>query len=215
MDILYRDDDCQIYISPIISDFNKYVEFFRGQTETIINKAQRLFKSTKRQYEWLTVRAVLYKIFQHETNISYSPEGKPFLVDENYNISISHSKEYVVILLSQSHQVGIDIEAVAPKIVPLCSRIVLPTELPSTFNQLSEQQKSILLTAFWSTKEATFKSLPCQKDIEMLKDISIVEYDKQTLLPEKIFTSTLGTVNVQCFIYNNNICSYIKFKHNT
>lgn len=214
MDILYNDGDCQIYISPIICDFNMFVEFFGNHTETIINRAQRLLKSAKRQYEWLTVRAMLYRIFQHEVEIYYSPEGKPFVRKEKCHISISHSKDYATILLSTSYQIGVDIEAVAPKITSLCHRITLPTELPANYELLNEKQKSLLLTSIWCTKEATFKSLSDQEGIQMLKDISIVAYDERTQLPQKIFTPVLGTVNVNCFVYKNNICSFIKFKHN-
>ena len=60
--------------------------------------------------EWLSVRVLLYAMLQEDKEIGYSPEGKPYLTDHSFFISISHTKGYVAVILSDKVPVGIDIE---------------------------------------------------------------------------------------------------------
>ena len=50
------------------------------------------FVSERRKMEWLSVRVLLYAMLQEDKEIGYSPEGKPYLTDHSFFISISHTK---------------------------------------------------------------------------------------------------------------------------
>ena len=69
------------------------------------------FVSERRKMEWLSVRVLLYSMLQEDKEIGYSPEGKPYLTDHSFFISISHTKGYVAVMLASSVPVGIDIDA--------------------------------------------------------------------------------------------------------
>ena len=68
------------------------------------------FTSERRKMEWLSVRVLLYSMLQEDKEIVYSSEGKPFLSDHSFYISISHTKGYVAVGLHSLDPVGIDIE---------------------------------------------------------------------------------------------------------
>ena len=49
------------------------------------------FVSERRKMEWLSVRVLLYSMLQEDKEIGYSLEGKPYLTDHSFFISISHT----------------------------------------------------------------------------------------------------------------------------
>ena len=68
------------------------------------------FVSERRKMEWLSVRVLLYSMLQEDKEIGYSLEGKPYLTDHSFFISISHTKGYVAVMLASFTPAGIDIE---------------------------------------------------------------------------------------------------------
>ena len=58
------------------------------------------FASERRKIEWLSVRVLLYFMLKEDKQIGYSSEGKPFLTDDSFFISISHTKGYVAVILN-------------------------------------------------------------------------------------------------------------------
>ena len=55
-------------------------------------------------------RALLFRLLGMHKEVCYEPSGKPYLADNSYFISISHTKGYVAVILSEEKPVGIDIE---------------------------------------------------------------------------------------------------------
>lgn len=123
-----------------------------AQVEQIINDDEKKRFQTlfgKRQQEFAAARTILYAMLGNRyEHIHYTAEGKPYL--QNYNISISHSKNYCAIILSSQAQVGIDIEEYRPKIGQLAPRFMTDAELQK-FTTLEQQ------TLVWCAKEALFK----------------------------------------------------------
>lgn len=71
----------------------------------------RVFTAESRKLERLAVRVLLYVMLGEEKEIGYHPNGKPYLADSSFSISISHTKGYVAVLLGRPEkEVGIDIE---------------------------------------------------------------------------------------------------------
>ena len=68
------------------------------------------FVSERRKMEWTSVRVLLYSMLREDKEIAYSSEGKPYLADHSFFISISHTKGYVAVILGSQAPVGIDIE---------------------------------------------------------------------------------------------------------
>lgn len=88
-------------------------------------------------------------------NILLTTTGKPFLPDESYFFSISHSADYVAVITSAKSNVAIDIQHVAPKIESIKQKYLTEEEmnLLSTLSISPYEQ----FTFAWSIKEAMFK----------------------------------------------------------
>ena len=114
-----------------------------------LNKIQ----SIKRKREWLSVRLLLQRLTRARTFIIYKTNGAPVLSDGSFNISISHTTGYAVILLSTTNHPGVDIEVRSDRAWKLKEKFLNKTELeiiPSAID---------VATICWCAKETAYKSL--------------------------------------------------------
>ena len=164
-----------LYVSQIIDTLPDLAQYFGADTEEIVNRAQRQFKSKHRQWEWLTVRAILRHALGPDATIEYEESGKPLVLPitgerrGGLYISISHSKSHAALLLSTHKNIGVDIEQVSDRILRLADRIAQPGELPADWDTLTPQQQAHHLTTLWTIKEALYKSLDNQSSIDLLQ----------------------------------------------
>ena len=111
--------------------------------------------SENRKKEWLTVRVLLKEMLGEEKEILYTSAGKPYLQDNSYQISISHTKGFVAIALHPQMKIGIDIEHISPRIHKIRSRFMNENEEAN----LNNKHEEIHLLLHWSAKESMFKIL--------------------------------------------------------
>ena len=104
------------------------------------------FNTEKRKKEWLASRLLLNKI-NPNYSISYNAFGAPELSNGS-NISISHSKGLVAIIISQQ-QVGLDIEEISEKSLRVSSKFVSTNNMKA----LTAEKATLI----WCCKEAIFK----------------------------------------------------------
>ena len=104
------------------------------------------FNTEKRKKEWLASRLLLNKISPN-TALSYNEFGAPELNNE-CNISISHSKKLVAISISKQ-QVGLDIEEISDKVLRVSSKFISKNNL----TDLTAEKATLI----WSCKEAIYK----------------------------------------------------------
>ncbi len=111
------------------------------------------FKSTQRKRQWLATRLLL-KNLANTTTIHHHESGKPYLEHGFPFISISHSHDYVAILLHHEKAVGIDIQLIADKILKIKDRF-----LNSKEQECYQQSGNGLeyLHRIWCAKEALYK----------------------------------------------------------
>lgn len=122
----------------------------------VYRTAVQAFKSEHRRQEWLAVRVLLYTLLGEEREITYRPDGKPYLTDVSASISISHTRGYVAVILGQpDREVGIDIEQYGERVRKVAPRFMRDDEVPSLFRNTNTW--SLLL--HWSAKETIFKCL--------------------------------------------------------
>ena len=130
-----------------IEDRNRYI--IQSQT----------FKSESRRLEWLAVRALLFQLLGETKVIAYQENGKPYLADRSANISISHTKGYVAVIVSKDREVGIDIEQYGERVRRITHKFVREDECINGREGMSTQ--SLLL--IWSAKEVMFKCIDTQE----------------------------------------------------
>ena len=117
------------------------------------------FASERRKIEWLSVRVLLYFMLKEDKQIGYSSEGKPFLTDDSFFISISRTKGYVAVILNPKTPVGIDIEQYGKRVHKVFDRFIRPDEQVEAYQ--GDTTWGGLL--HWSAKETVFK---CMKNAD-------------------------------------------------
>ncbi len=111
-------------------------------------------QSEKRKREWLTVRVLLKTLFQKEVlpMLSYDTFGKPYL-NNGMGISISHTREFIAIIITSKASAGIDIETLRERITVLSAKFT--NEEEQKF--IPEFQRIEYLHVLWGGKEVLFK----------------------------------------------------------
>lgn len=140
-------------VRPILGSSAELLELL-GNQEKYLTPLQQI-TSEHRKREWLSVRLLLKELLQEEKEIAYTSLGKPYLTDQSYHISISHTKGYVAVILDLHRPVGIDIEQVSLRIHKIRQRFVNFQE--ETY--LVPEKETIHLLLYWSAKESIFKAL--------------------------------------------------------
>lgn len=108
-------------------------------------------KSVQRKTEWLATRALLFELLNQEKTIENNAQGKPFLTDHSYHITISHTKNYVAILLHKNRTVGIDIETISDRVSRVAGKFISADEF------IDSSKKVVHQLLHWSAKETLFK----------------------------------------------------------
>ena len=175
--------------------------------EEIENQAFQKFTHEKRKTEWLATRALLKLMIGTDFQISYTESGKPLLSHPVYpHISISHSRDFVSVLIHKQLSVGIDIESINRNYAPIRKRYLSEIELEQV------NQDPLLQCIYWCAKEAVFKLVE-EKGLDFRKQIQVIAFDPQqnTFLArflsgnqEKIYQLQHTTFNENCMVW---VCS--------
>lgn len=128
-----------------LSNFNSYLSEFQKIT------------SDKRKIEFLSVRIALNILMKNEVKIVYNAVGKPYLLDDETFISVSHTRNYVAVMAGQKSDLGIDIEHISDieRFRKVSGRFLSKEEL----NDLSIDLYPEILPICWSIEEAVYKMI--------------------------------------------------------
>jgi 4'-phosphopantetheinyl transferase len=110
------------------------------------------FSHSARKKEWICIRLLLKKLHRN-FSIGYLESGKPFLENSNAHISISHTKDFAGIIISDLHAAGIDLERIHPRIEKIAHKFVSAEE--EKF--LGGKNNLEKLFVIWGVKEVLFK----------------------------------------------------------
>jgi 4'-phosphopantetheinyl transferase len=169
-------------------------------------KAFEKISNEKRKCEFLAVRIMLQELMQKKKVLVYDSEGKP-LLEDNTHISIAHSSELVVVLISEI-RAGIDVENVNRSTEKIASRFLSEKELQHIESTSNQAYARII---YWCAKEALFKCTPLA-DIDFKKHIEIKPF-----MPGKGPGSFYGQLHknnhhsdfvFHYFLVNNNVVVY-------
>lgn len=172
--IIHKDcaEGCQLGIWLIREDYDDLfgrLTLNSSELSTLDN-----FRNHNRKIEWLSVRTLANEMTGRNVRIIYNAERKPFLEDNSYNISISHSHEFTSILMSKDRRVGIDLEYMSHRINGITHRFMHDSEKVTDDPALIQYH----LYIYWCAKEALYKI--CDKrDIHFKKDIIIDHFDPE------------------------------------
>ena len=164
--IMYEDAQLLIFeLTESIDELYKQLDFVN------IEEFSRIV-SEKRKSEYLAVRVTMKKMLGSEKIIIYDTDGKPTLSDESFQISISHSANWIAVMAHPTRSVGIDIEVPTEKMKKLYKRFLSETEQ----KELSNGEHLNLLMLAWSAKEALYKIIGMEA-VDFAKQLRIYPFE--------------------------------------
>lgn len=121
--------------------------------EVLLEEARRRFKAPSRRLEWLSVRRLKHELGV-TSPIAYLPSGRPYLKDDAHHISISHTRGYAAVAISELNPIGLDIEQRTDKVCRVRDKFLSREE--KTFPLLAKKNVEAMIVV-WTIKEAMFK----------------------------------------------------------
>lgn len=96
-----------------------------------------------------------------ELEIMHEEFRKPHFMNSELKFSISYSREYILIGISDYSEIGVDIEFLDKKKLStqLCASIMHPDELVVLYNCKNELEKTDFLYELWTKKESLTKTM--------------------------------------------------------
>lgn len=109
----------------------------------------------QKQVEFFCSRLVI-KYLAHSLGIKYlgikkDEFGKPYLVGSNWQMSITHTSNYVAAVMHPSEALGMDMEKPSEKLQRIAHKFLSATERTEAENDIEK------LCIYWSAKEALYK----------------------------------------------------------
>ena len=112
-------------------------------------------RSESMRKQRLAVRALLNELFDEKVYLSHHDNGKPYIENDATNISITHTENYVAVILHDEENVGIDIESLDRDFSAVEKKALSEDEI----EDLEDEKRNEQLAIYWCAKEAIFKLL--------------------------------------------------------
>ncbi len=132
--------------------------FFEDEANKVYVASLDKFTGTAADIKVQTTRLILEMLefcLNSPCEIQYDQFGKPWLADRSIGFSLSHSREYLAIVLSKNYEPGIDVETIRPTLEKTVPRLLHPSE-QKFLDDCSDRQMA--LQFIWGAKEAVYKS---------------------------------------------------------
>ncbi len=112
-------------------------------------------KLAPKRKEFLASRVAI-RYLANQLNIIFSgikkdKHGKPYLVNSSWQMSITHSRDFMAVIMHPTNPVGIDIERPQKKMWKIMSRLYTDQEIEDIDENLER------MSIYWSAKEALYK----------------------------------------------------------
>ncbi|HTN68865.1 MAG TPA: 4'-phosphopantetheinyl transferase superfamily protein [Dysgonamonadaceae bacterium] len=148
---LDENENCLMGIWKITETRDELLNMLSIENQIKARKYLANIKSIKRTLEWLSIRVILQLLTNDNKTVKHTPEGQPFLSDNSFQISISHSNDYAVVLLDKHRKVGVDIENYSDRILKIEERFMSQGEY------INPNKRILHLILHWCAKETLFK----------------------------------------------------------
>lgn len=150
------------------------------QSQLILNQDELNFfkshKKRKRNLHWLASRVLLRNLLETDEFIEVKEDefGKPYLLNFEFEISITHSYDYAAVIISKN-KVGIDIEKMKKDLLFLAPKFMSIIEI----NDLNDIDHFKQLYVYWCAKESLYK-LYGKKELAFKQNLIIKGFEYST-----------------------------------
>jgi 4'-phosphopantetheinyl transferase len=111
-------------------------------------------KNELRRQHWLSYRVLIRQLLgTKDVDIKYDVSGKPFILNPEGHISVTHSGPYSAVIYSTGSRVGIDIERIHDRIEKVSHKYLSYIER----EKISDEKRVQHLVTLWAAKEAIYK----------------------------------------------------------
>ena len=165
-------DDAKLLVWEITQSIDELVSGFEGFTLFAVDFEK--INSDKRKLEFLGTRWLLKILLGKEINVQYTADGKPYLNDGSYHLSLSHSGKWMAVMIHPTKHVGIDIECPTDKIQKVYKRFLSETEQVELSNGKDIKQLQIA----WSAKEALYKIIG-KEAVDFANQLRLLPFEVQ------------------------------------
>lgn len=206
-----------IGIWKIAETWQAMLEMF--QNKTLYAEEALKMKSDKRKCEWLAIRLLLKHLTGTEMIVGYRDNGSPFLINSRYHISISHTKDYAALILSENPDPGIDIERQSERAWKLREKFMNEKELKQfalLFAKAPPDKEIIarqatLATIYWCAKETAYKALQ-SKEVDFIEHLHIAPFtasDKGIICLKETKTPIQMSYHMHYHLFDDFVLTYL------
>ena len=157
------------------------LEFYLKNVQLSLIDEKILLETThpEKKLEFMAGR-MLCKNVLHQLDISDLPifrneYGKPQIPNSEYDISLSHTENYIALSIGNKLDVGIDIEKPKAKMVKIAPRLYTPQEMEYC------QDNLVYYSKMWSAKEVLYK-LFMKKELDFREHLNCKPENKEWTL---------------------------------
>lgn len=162
-------------------------------------------KSELHRRAFLSIRHLMAEAGYVDADLYYDEVGKPHLKDGN-KISITHSNNFTAIIVSSTHEVGIDIEKQREKILRIAHKFTPIEEYKTIANTDALIRK---LTIVWGCKEALYK-IYAEPGLSFIHHIDVKDFsfDSSATTAEILYHGDSSFYNIRFFEFEGFTCVY-------
>ncbi|WP_340199675.1 4'-phosphopantetheinyl transferase family protein [Ascidiimonas sp. W6] len=181
-----------------LHELNKNLTITKNCEDRIAN-----MKSEIHQRGFLSVRQLLKVAGYEPYELFYDKKGKPHLSDGKH-ISITHSFIFSAIIISETDEVGIDIELIRDKIQRIGHKFV-----NYEYNYLNEKALTQKLSIIWCIKESLYKAF-ATKGVSFKDHIKVLPFDvsEDEAIAWVLYEGKYAKYKANYFSINGYMCSY-------
>lgn len=191
----------------ITETFNELKNNHLGIYTQYQNSINALSLETQKQ-AFICARIILHKhlLINQAAHIQYQPNKKPYLQHSNYKINISHTKNWVAVIINPTRQVGIDIENIHERVYKVAQKFLNNNELKHI-----NPNNITILTLLWTAKEALYKlnginGLIFSEHLILNTQKMVAKLNNQYLIPATlIYNNTHTKYTIQGKIINKQV----------
>ncbi|MEO9512420.1 MAG: 4'-phosphopantetheinyl transferase superfamily protein [Flavobacteriaceae bacterium] len=162
-------------------------------------------KSEAHRKAFLSIRHLMGIAGYVDSDLFYDDAGKPHLKNGNH-ISITHSHNFTGIIISETDEVGIDIEMQRDKILRIAHKFTPIQEYRTLANTDAIIRK---LTMVWGAKESLYK-IYAQKGLSFLRHINVMDFtfDDCRTVAEILYEGKKSHYDVEFLEFEGFTCAY-------
>ena len=131
-----------------------------------------LFRNENHRRQKLAVRALINEVFEEKMYLNHHDNGQPYFENCATNISITHTDNYVAIIIHDEDEVGIDVESLDRDFSVVEKKALSEDEIAD----LEKDKRNEQLAIYWCAKEAIFKRMS-QNRVDFAEQIEVEKFN--------------------------------------